>query len=61
MRDSCGASGLGETTQAHAPRRLSARPAESEHPETEINYSQEQQRLRKQLQAKRIDRTFVIM
>ncbi|TKD72283.1 hypothetical protein FBF83_05700 [Pseudalkalibacillus hwajinpoensis] len=37
--DSCGISGTGETPQAQcfcAPRRLSARPAESEHPEAEI-------------------------
>ncbi|TKD70656.1 hypothetical protein FBF83_08510 [Pseudalkalibacillus hwajinpoensis] len=39
MLDSCGMSGTGETPQARqsAPRRLSARPAESEHPGAEIN------------------------
>ena len=31
MRDSCGSSGTGETPQAFTPRRLIARPAESEH------------------------------
>ncbi len=31
MRDSCGNSGTGETPQAFTPRRLTARPAESEH------------------------------
>ncbi|SIR49917.1 hypothetical protein SAMN05878482_10438 [Peribacillus simplex] len=31
MRDSCGSSGTGETPQAFTPRRLTARPAESEH------------------------------
>ncbi|AZV63007.1 hypothetical protein DOZ91_22400 [Peribacillus frigoritolerans] len=31
VRDSCGSSGTGETPQAFAPRRLTARPAESEH------------------------------
>ncbi len=31
MRDSCGSSGTGETPQAFKPRRLTARPAESEH------------------------------
>ncbi len=31
MRDSCGRSGTGETPQAFTPRRLTARPAESEH------------------------------
>ncbi|PLT29440.1 hypothetical protein CUU66_13135 [Peribacillus deserti] len=36
VRDSCGSSGTGETPQAK-PRRLSARPAESEHPVVEIN------------------------
>ncbi|KMM36317.1 hypothetical protein AB986_17905 [Alkalihalobacillus macyae] len=39
MLDSCGTSGTGETPQAQcfcAPRRLTARPAESEHPEAEI-------------------------
>ncbi|TKD71407.1 hypothetical protein FBF83_00935 [Pseudalkalibacillus hwajinpoensis] len=39
MLDSCGTSGTGETPQAqcfYAPRRLSARPAESEHPGAEI-------------------------
>jgi hypothetical protein len=35
VRDSCGISGTGETPQAQAPRRLSARPTESEHPEME--------------------------
>ncbi|MEC0272737.1 hypothetical protein [Peribacillus frigoritolerans] len=29
--DSCGSSGTGETPQAFTPRRLTARPAESEH------------------------------
>ncbi|KMM36658.1 hypothetical protein AB986_11905 [Alkalihalobacillus macyae] len=39
MLDSCGISGTGETPQARpsAPRRLTARPAESEHPGAEIN------------------------
>jgi hypothetical protein len=31
VRDSCGSSGTGETPQAFTPRRLAARPAESEH------------------------------
>ncbi|AZV61383.1 hypothetical protein DOZ91_12695 [Peribacillus frigoritolerans] len=31
VRDSCGSSGTGETPQAFTPRRLNARPAESEH------------------------------
>ncbi|MFJ5749387.1 hypothetical protein ACIP97_12525 [Peribacillus frigoritolerans] len=31
VRDSCGSSGTGETPQAFTPRRLTARPAESEH------------------------------
>ncbi len=31
MRDSCGSSGTSETPQAFTPRRLTARPAESEH------------------------------
>ncbi|PCD06282.1 multidrug transporter [Peribacillus simplex] len=31
VRDSCGSSGKGETPQAVTPRRLTARPAESEH------------------------------
>ncbi len=31
MRDSCGSSGTGESPQAFTPRRLTARPAESEH------------------------------
>ncbi len=31
MRDSCGRSGTGVTPQAFTPRRLTARPAESEH------------------------------
>ncbi len=31
MRDSCGSSGTGETPQAFTPRRLTARPAESDH------------------------------
>ncbi|PLT27542.1 hypothetical protein CUU66_23335 [Peribacillus deserti] len=35
VRDSCGSSGTGETPQAKL-RRLSARPAESEHPVVEI-------------------------
>ena len=30
VRDSCGRSGTGETPQAYTPRRLTARPAESE-------------------------------
>ncbi|KAB7708968.1 hypothetical protein F9802_02180 [Bacillus aerolatus] len=30
VRDSCGNSGTGETPQAFTPRRLTARPAESE-------------------------------
>jgi hypothetical protein len=38
VRDSCGSSGTGETPQAlEAPRRLSARPAESKHPGVEVN------------------------
>ena len=52
MRDSCRSSGTGETPQVLAPRRLIVHPAESEHPEAEINqcillYSK-QQSLRKQ-------------
>jgi hypothetical protein len=31
LRDSCGSSGTGETHAAFTPRRLTARPAESEH------------------------------
>jgi hypothetical protein len=31
LRDSCGSSGTGETPQEFTPRRLTARPAESEH------------------------------
>jgi hypothetical protein len=31
VRDSCGSGGTGETPQAFTPRRLTARPAESEH------------------------------
>ncbi|MEC0272656.1 hypothetical protein [Peribacillus frigoritolerans] len=31
VRDSCGSSRTGETPQAFTPRRLTARPAESEH------------------------------
>ncbi|MES1037936.1 hypothetical protein FOA20_00275 [Peribacillus simplex] len=31
VRDSCGSSGTSETPQAFTPRRLTARPAESEH------------------------------
>ncbi|PCD09756.1 hypothetical protein CMV16_04995 [Peribacillus simplex] len=31
VRDSCGSSETGETPQAFTPRRLTARPAESEH------------------------------
>ncbi|MBR8644545.1 hypothetical protein KEH51_08310 [[Brevibacterium] frigoritolerans] len=31
VRDSCGSSRTGETPQAYTPRRLKARPAESEH------------------------------
>ncbi|MGE8019655.1 hypothetical protein ACQKOM_12180 [Peribacillus frigoritolerans] len=31
VRDSCGSSGIGETPQAFTPRRLTTRPAESEH------------------------------
>jgi len=37
MIDSCGNSWTGETPQAQ-PRRLTASPAESEHPVVEINY-----------------------
>ncbi len=37
MRDSCGSSGTGETPQAFTPRRLTARPAESEHLEGKSN------------------------
>ncbi|PLT31901.1 hypothetical protein CUU66_00275 [Peribacillus deserti] len=45
VRDSCG---TGETPQAK-PRRLNARPAESEHPHVPINpLVQKQQSLRKQ-------------
>ncbi len=42
MLDSCGTSGTGETPQAQcfcAPRRLSARPAESKHPVAEPHHS----------------------
>ncbi|SIQ09559.1 hypothetical protein SAMN05878482_101327 [Peribacillus simplex] len=35
MRDSCGSSGTGETKQEFTPRRLTARPSESEHLEGE--------------------------
>ncbi|WP_260858727.1 hypothetical protein [Fictibacillus phosphorivorans] len=45
MRDSWGMSGTGETPKSDATRWLTARPPESEHPVTEINYFQEQQRL----------------
>ncbi|MDQ7864608.1 hypothetical protein RCO48_36500 [Peribacillus frigoritolerans] len=38
VRDSCGSSGTGETPQAFMPRRLTARPAESEH-WREINHT----------------------
>ncbi|TKD68825.1 hypothetical protein FBF83_16650 [Pseudalkalibacillus hwajinpoensis] len=40
MLDSCGTSGTAETTQARpsVSRRLSARPAESEHPVADINH-----------------------
>ncbi len=31
MRDSCGSSGTGETSQAFTPGRLTAGPVESEH------------------------------
>ncbi|AZV59304.1 hypothetical protein DOZ91_00815 [Peribacillus frigoritolerans] len=31
VRDSCGSGGTGETPKAFTPRRLTARPAESEH------------------------------
>ncbi|MFJ7511726.1 hypothetical protein ACIQW7_20035 [Peribacillus simplex] len=31
VRDSCGSSGTGEAPQAFTPRRLTARPVESEH------------------------------
>jgi len=37
MLDSCGNSWTGETPEAQ-PRRLTASPAESEHPVAEINY-----------------------
>ncbi|TYS77991.1 hypothetical protein FZC85_09355 [Rossellomorea aquimaris] len=37
MIDSCGNSWTGETPEAK-PRRLTASPAESEHPVAEINY-----------------------
>jgi len=37
MIDSCGNSWTGETPEAQ-PRRLTASPAESEHPVAEINY-----------------------
>jgi hypothetical protein len=40
MRDSCGRSGTGETHRRYAPRRLTARPTESEHPGAAINHSQ---------------------
>jgi hypothetical protein len=36
---SCGSSGTGETPQALAPRRLTARPAESKQPGAKINHS----------------------
>jgi hypothetical protein len=49
VRDSCGISGTGEIIQCRkATSGLTAHPAESEHPVTEINHYQEQQRLRKQ-------------
>jgi hypothetical protein len=35
--------------RAQSARRLTARPAESEHPATEINHFQEQQRIQKEL------------
>jgi len=38
VRDSCGSSGTGETPQAFTPRRLTARPTESEHPGAQINH-----------------------
>jgi hypothetical protein len=42
VRDSSGISGTGETIQGcKATRVLTARPAESEHPGTEINHFQE--------------------
>ncbi|RXZ00536.1 hypothetical protein DMO16_13115 [Fictibacillus sp. S7] len=37
MRDSCGTSVTGETPAGACAKRLTARPAESERPETEIN------------------------
>ena len=37
-----------------ATRRLTARPVESEHPETEVNYFREQQSMRKQPLIKRL-------
>ncbi|AGK54975.1 hypothetical protein B1NLA3E_16155 [Bacillus sp. 1NLA3E] len=46
--DSCGSSGTGETPQALAPRRLTARPAESEAPEAEINILVKQIQIKKQ-------------
>ncbi|TKD70888.1 hypothetical protein FBF83_09770 [Pseudalkalibacillus hwajinpoensis] len=49
--DSCGTSGTGETPQAQcfcAPRSLTARPAESEHPEAEIPLTLIATMLRKQ-------------
>jgi hypothetical protein len=43
VRDSYGISGTGETTKFRkAKSGLNARPAESEHPETEINCFQKQ-------------------
>jgi hypothetical protein len=40
-----GAAGQVRHKRCKAPRWLTARPAESEHPEAEINHLQEQQRL----------------
>ena len=53
VRDSCGSSGTGETPQAFTPRRLTARPAESEHldgksPHYLLNSSKQQKSIRKQ-------------
>jgi hypothetical protein len=39
VRDSCGISGTGETLYVQSTRWLTARPAESEHPEEEIIHS----------------------
>ncbi len=57
MLDSCGNSWTGETPEAQ-PMRLTASPAESEHPGAEINYYfllyNKQQTLRKEPKKKNI-------